>query len=209
MKKLLLADDHEIVLDGLSKILEAEDGLEVVGKARNGKDVLSYLTRHSVDIVCADIEMPEMDGIELAREVKRNYPDTKILILSMYNRPELVKQLADIGVDGFVKKDAGKMELLLAIEHLSNNDTYYSQHFTQSLIESQKIPQLEIDLTDRELEVLQLLAEGKNTSEVAETLFISTHTVQSHRKNLLAKFGVHNTPSLLKEATKARFITIE
>lgn len=208
MKKLLLADDHKIVLDGLSKILEAEDSLEVVSKAQNGKEVLGYLAKHPVDIVCADIEMPEMDGIELAKKVKRNYPDIKILILSMYNRPELVKQLADIGVDGFVKKDAGKMELLLAIEHLSNNDTYYSQHFTQSLIESQKIQQPDVDLTERELEVLKQLAEGKNTSEIADELFISTHTVQSHRKNLLAKFGVHNTTTLLNQAAKARLITI-
>ena len=209
MKRLLLADDHQIVLDGLSQILDNEEGIEIVGQVRNGKQALVVLGHKEVDVLCTDIEMPEMDGIELAMTVKEKYPQTKVLILSMYNRPELVKQLASIGVDGFVKKDAGKMELLLAIEHLSNDDTYFSQHFTKSLIESQKTKGSNVSITSREREVLLLLSEGRNSGQIAEQLFISTHTVQSHRKSLLGKFGVHNTTSLIKAATKNGMISLK
>ncbi|MEQ9403925.1 MAG: response regulator transcription factor [Cyclobacteriaceae bacterium] len=207
MKKLLLVDDHRIVLDGLIQILDGENGIEIIDSVTSGKQAISILTKKKVDIICADIEMPEMDGIEMTKIVKDRYPSIKVLILSMYNRPELVKQLAGIGVDGFVKKDAGKMELLLALEHLSKGETYYSQHFTQSLIESQKQNEPIVQLTSREQEVLDLLAVGNNTAEIAEKLFISFHTVQSHRKSLLGKFGVHNTTTLLREAAKHRLIT--
>lgn len=202
MKRLLLVDDHQIILDGLSEILGGEDTIEIVGHALNGKEALNELSKQPVDILCMDIEMPVMDGIEATKVVKEKYPNVKILILSMYNRPELVKQLANIGVDGFVKKDAGKLELLLAIDHLARNDTYYSQHFTQSLIESQKTTESQVQLTIREQEVLERLADGDNTVTIAEKLFISTHTVQSHRKNLLSKFGVNNATSLIREATQ-------
>lgn len=208
-KKLLLADDHQIILDGLKKIIEEDPSLEIVGMQRNGEEVLKALKKQQVDILCMDIEMPIKDGVEVSKIVKEEYPDIKILILSMYNRPELVKQLAGIGVDGFVKKDAGKLELLLAIEQLGNGDTYYSQHFTQSLIESQHIKPPEVQLTTREKEILQLLSEGKNSHEIAEALFISPHTVQTHRKNLLSKFDVNNTTTLISKASHLGIISLK
>ncbi|WOK09212.1 response regulator transcription factor [Imperialibacter roseus] len=207
MKKLLLVDDHQIVLDGLNGIFDNELEIEVVAVVRSGKEAIALIEKTQVDIVCTDIEMPGMDGIELAKTIKENHPGIKVLVLSMYSRPELVKQLAAIGVDGFLRKDAGKMELLLAIDHLAKGDSYYSQHFTQSLIVSQKKQTPAIQLTSRELEVLNLLANGDSTAEIAEKLFISFHTVQSHRKSLLVKFDVHNTTSLLKKASQHHLIS--
>lgn len=199
-KRLLIADDHPIILDGLVQILQCDPQVEIVGKALDGQQALEFLAKNEVDILCTDIEMPVLDGIEVAKTVKQKYPQVKVLVLSMYNRPEIVKQLADLGVDGFLKKDAGKTEYLLAIELLSSGDTYYSQHFTQSLIESKMTNEPDIHLTSRELEILNLLSEGLQTAAIADKLFISTHTVQSHRKNLLSKFQVGNTPTLIKKA---------
>lgn len=208
MKKLLLVDDHQIILDGLAKILEEDETIQIVGQVHNGKEALDFLKKEAVDIICMDIEMPVLNGIEVAKVVKQKYPNTKVFILSMYNRPELVKQLAKIGVAGFLKKDAGKNELLLALDFLSKGDTYYSQHFTKSLIESEQKKDQLFKLTSREKEVLDLLSEGKKTGAIAEALIISNHTVQSHRKNLLGKFGVNNTPSLIKEAVKLGYISM-
>ncbi|MDN5213214.1 response regulator transcription factor [Fulvivirgaceae bacterium BMA12] len=208
MKKLLLADDHQIVLDGLKKIIEDAPFVELAGEANDGEAVLSFLSKYPIDIVCMDIEMPILDGIATSRRIKEQFPHVKILILSMYNRPQFVKELLKIGIDGFVKKDAGRLEFLLALEHLVKGDTYYSQHFTKALVQADRQGAEQIKLTTREKEVLNLLYEGLTTIEIAHQLFISTHTVESHRKNLLSKFGVNNTPSLIKKAMRSGLVSI-
>ena len=208
MKKLLLADDHQIVLDGLTRIIEEAPEFEIVAKVRSGRQALETLARQPVDILCVDIEMPGLSGVEVAKVVKEKYPAVKILILTMHNSPAMVQQVSALGVEGFLKKDAGKLEFLLALEQLANNDTYYSQHFARALVEANKPSNQQVSLTPREQEVLHLLSEGLNTADIASRLCIATHTVQSHRKNLLNKFGLSNTPALIHKATRMGYITI-
>lgn len=208
MKKLLLADDHQILIDGLVKLIAEIDGVEIVGKVGDGQAVIDFLKKQSVDIVCLDIEMPKMDGIEVAQYVKAHYPDIKVLILSMYNRPQLVKELVKLQVDGYVKKDAGKLDFQLAIQKLAAGDTYYSQHFTKAWMELEKNKDETIHVTPREMQVLKLLQQGLNTNEMAEKLFVSHHTVQAHRKNLLTKFEVNGTVKLIESAIKKGFLDL-
>ena len=130
MKKLLLADDHKILLDGLVNLVNEIEGIEIVAMVDNGQAVLDFIKKQPVDIVCLDIEMPKKDGVEVAKIIKQQYPEMKVMILSMYNRPQLAKELVKIKVDAYVKKDAGKLDFKLAIEKLMIGDTYYSQLFS-------------------------------------------------------------------------------
>lgn len=208
MKKLLLADDHKILLDGLVNLVNEIDGVEIVAMLADGQAVIDYLKLNPVDIVCLDIEMPKKDGVEVAKLIKQQYPNIKVMILSMYNRPQLAKELVRIQVDAYVKKDAGKLDFTLAIEKLMAGDTYYSQHFTKSLIAAENAKDRTIRITNRELEVLKELQLGLNTTQISEKFNISKHTVQAHRKNLNAKFKVDNVASLIQEAIKKGFLEL-
>lgn len=203
--KLLIADDHQIVIDGIRAILDSEPAIQIVMECMNGKEVLHFLSSgQKADIVLLDINMPEMDGIDCASNIKRDWPDTRILILTMYNDPQLIKKMMEVGVDGFVLKNTGKTELLEAMDQLMKGQTYFGQNVTQSLAKSfvRQEPEYKVQLTRREKEVLKLLFDGLTSSDIAERLYISSHTVDSHRKNLLSKFNAKNTTSLLREAGK-------
>ncbi len=202
---ILIADDHKIVIDGIKAILESEKSIQIVKECANGAEVLEYLKSYDeADIIILDINMPVMDGIDCARNIKKMNPDQRILILTMYNDPQLIKKMMEVGADGFVLKNTGKKELLHAIDMIMQGKTYFGQEVSKSLANSYKRPlsPQRIQLTRREKEVLKLLFEGMTTLDIANKLFISSHTVDSHRKNLLSKFGAKNTTSLLREAGK-------
>ena len=207
---LVIADDHKIVIDGIKAILNNETSIRIVKECSNGVEVLDYLkTNDTIDIIILDINMPEMDGIDCARHIKKENPDQHILILTMYNDPQLIKKMMEVGADGFVLKNTGKKELLHAIDMIMQGNTYFGQEVTKSLANSYKRPKSphRIQLTRREKEVLKLLFEGMTTLDIADKLFISSHTVDSHRKNLLSKFGAKNTTSLLREAGKLGIVS--
>ena len=206
MKKILLADDHHMVMDGLFSILQKQPDLEVVGRCVDGLQVIEFLEQGQVDLLCMDIEMPRLDGVDTSRKVKEKFPDVKILILSMFKRSEFIYQLAEMGIDGYLNKDAPSKELLKAIGQVLAGRTYFDQHFTQALVEARQLDRSGVRPTRREKEVLVLLAQGLKTEDIAEKLFISTHTVKSHRKSLLTKFDVANTPSLVQKAREAGII---
>lgn len=211
MIKVLLADDHQIIIDGLRYILDQEETVEVVGEASNGQEVLDKLKNRKVDIVILDINMPILDGIDTMIKIRQSYPDIKVLMLTMYNNAEFVKKLNQAGADGFILKNTGKEELMSALNSLTEGKTYYGQEVTKTLLDSQNTssqPQ-KVELTKREKEVLNLLADGFTTIEISEKLFISTHTVESHRKNLLSKFRIKNTTGLVKHAFQNGIISLD
>lgn len=204
MIKVLIADDHEVIVEGFKALLTNDRDLKIVGHALNGKQVLEKLATESVDVVLLDINMPEMDGIEATQAIRKRYPDVKILIVSMYNKPEFIRNLIETGAHGYVLKNTPKENLIEAIKRIYAGEEHFSTEVEETIKESLKMkghtgPTY---LTDRERDVIRLLADGYTTSEIAEKLYLSRHTVDTHRKNLLTKLGQKNIASLIKYAVE-------
>lgn len=186
--KLLLADDHNIILDGLEFLLSSDPDLKVVGKAENGVEVLKFLENQYADLVVMDINMPEMDGITCAKQLKKNHPSVKIIILTQYAQSTFISEVAQL-VDGCLLKSNTGPQLTKAVHKVMGDERYFDD-FPYDETSSDV-------LGDREVEVLRLISEGLTSSEIADKLFISVHTVKTHRKNILRKSGQSGTPGLI------------
>lgn len=202
MIKVLLADDHQMILDGLSMLLDQEPDIEKVQEVTDGELVMKVLETVEVDIVVLDIEMPRMDGIETSRAIKAKYPEVKILILTMYNKKSFIEQLVQAGAMGYILKNRGKEELIDAIRKIANGGKYFGDSVTETLINSliddnETSKPIAVVLTRREKEILQHIIQGMSTPQIAEKLFIANSTVESHRRNLIDKTGVPNTKALI------------
>lgn len=207
MIRILLADDHQLFLDGLKLLLKEEANINLVAEANNGKEVIDLLTRQEVDIAVLDVEMPQMDGLETSAYIREHYPDTKVLVLTMYNDQAFIRKLIEVGVNGYILKNKGKEELAEAIRDISEGKTYFGREVTNTLISGiqeviKKKPEKDIPLTRREVDVVRLIADGLSTPQIAERLFIAHSTVETHRRNLIDKTGVPNSKTLIKWAIK-------
>ena len=212
MIKVLLADDHQMILDGLAAMLETEEQIEIIGQVQDGQSVLEKIGGAvEIDVVIMDINMPKLDGIETTKIIKSTYPEVKVLVLSMYNRSEFVKNLLESGTDGYILKNAGKKVLISAIQAVSRGEPYYSAEITQTIMRSyQKTrffnPSIYAELSNREKEVIRLIASEKTTQEIADELCLSTHTIDTHRKNILAKLDVKNATGIVKYALQSGIV---
>jgi DNA-binding NarL/FixJ family response regulator len=207
MIKVLLADDHQIVLDGLKVLLQEESHIDLVGEANTGKQALQIMETKPVDIAVLDVEMPEMDGIDTSIAIQNQFPNTKILILTMYNDQAFIRKLIEIGASGYILKNKGKEELVEAINDISEGKTYFGREVTNTLISGiqtivKNKPEKDVPLTKREVDVIKLIADGKSTPQIADELFIAHSTVETHRRNLIDKTGVPNSKLLMKWAIK-------
>ena len=187
MIRVLLADDHQIVLDGLSLLLEMENDIQKVDGVLDGRMVLKVLEYAEVDVAVIDVEMPEMDGIETTIAIKEKYPQVKILILTMYNEESFITQLIQAGASGYILKNRGKEELVDAIRKVAKGGEYFGEAVTRTLVNSLKTPKKRSDndlvqFTKREEEVLKLIADGLSTPQIAEKLFIAHSTVRNPQK---------------------------
>lgn len=204
--KLIIADDHTMFLQGIISLIEHESSIKIVGKAVNGIEVLNILKIQSADMVILDISMPEMDGIELSKILKKEYPFIKIIIVSTHSNAKIISRLIRIGVNGYLLKNAEKAELLEAIYTVADGKNYFSKDVEdQYLSNNQKIEKQISNLTElssREKEILVLIAHEYNTAEIAEKTFISLNTVNTHRRNLLSKLNAKNTAGLVKYAVE-------
>ena len=207
MISVLLADDHKVLLDGLENLLEDTEDISCIGVAMNGAEVMSFLTDHDVDVILMDINMPVMDGIETTKQVREKYPTTRVIALTMLEQASFIQLMLKSGASGFLLKNSGKEDVLTAIRAVAAGGQYLGPEATQLLMENMKgqaaarrefIPKL----TRRESEVLKLMAKGHSTQSIADLLFISFNTVESHRKNLRSKFGVHNGAELIRMASE-------
>lgn len=208
--KLLLVDDHQIIRDGLKKYLLNDDDFELVGEAANGKEALSMLENQKVDVILSDLNMPEMDGLELTEAVIKNFPDSKVIILTMLDEPHYIKQLMGSGAEGYLFKNSGVDEVKKAIHKVFQGETYLSEEVTDSLTQyiikrKQSNPKnnrfsLNANLSERELEVLELIIKEKTNQEIADKLFISVRTVDAHKRNLIEKTGSRNIAGLVMYA---------
>lgn len=201
--QILLADDHPVILNGLVTMLREVEGFEVVARAGNGEEVLRQLEQSRVDIVVLDIQMPGMNGLETAAQIRQRFPAVRVLALTMHTEVAYVERLLHLGVAGYVLKNTQMDELVQALRQVHAGQTYFSPEVLQILADraargdQQDLRDL---LTRRELEVLRLIACEYQNPAIAEALFLSPETVKTHRKNLLRKLNVSNTAGLVKFA---------
>ncbi|NRD22761.1 response regulator transcription factor [Winogradskyella litoriviva] len=204
---IIIADDHSMFLDGLTSILSEEKSIKIVLTAKTGTQVLKYLrinTEEKIDLVITDINMPEMDGIELNTAIKDEFPKVKTLVVSMLEDAKKIKILTEANTNGYISKNAEKTELLKAIKSILNGENYFSPRIKQILMEAMfsAKSEPEISLSKRETEVLKLIAQEFTTQEIADKLFLSKHTIESYRKNLISKLGVRNLAGLTRYAVE-------
>ncbi|MBE7693214.1 response regulator transcription factor [Tenacibaculum finnmarkense] len=202
---IIIADDHSMFLDGLRSILSEEKNITIVLAAKTGTQVLKYLQINKtpkIDLVITDINMPEMDGITLNKAIKEAFPQVKTLVVSMLEEPVKIQQLIDAHTNGYLSKNAAKNELLKAIKTILEGENYFSSRIKNILMEALFAAKSKplVSLTKREKEVLKLIAKEFTTKEIASQLFLSTHTIESYRKNLIAKLGVRNIAGLTRYA---------
>jgi len=205
--KILLVEDHHIVRDGLRFILDQEPEMQVIFEAANGQDVLDYLDGgQEPDLILTDMNMPVLDGMAMIKALKKNYP---VLVLSMLDHVQYVFETINAGARGYLLKNANKNEMLLAIRHVADGGTYICSEISLKLlnrcaqiIDTPEPPKLNAELSDREIEVLKLIAEGFTNNEIASKLFSSRRTIEGHRQSLMEKTGNNNTATLIKFAVK-------
>ena len=204
MIKIVIADDHQIIIDGLKSLLALEETIQIIGEANNGAVLLQSGLLANPDLILMDIGMPVMDGIEASRTIKKTHPAIKILVLTTYADQKSIKEMLKIGVDGYLLKDAGKDQFIEAIHAIMNGKTYFDSRVTAVVMNSLQ-PQKKVEnsltpLTPREKEIVKLIAEGKSTSEIAAMVHLSLLTVETHRKNIYTKLGMNKIASLVRYA---------
>jgi two-component system response regulator NreC len=212
--RILLADDHTLVRSGIRSLLEDEPGLSVIGEAEDGRKAVGMACQLKPDVVIMDIAMPLLNGLEATRQIKIQCPEVKVLIVSMHDNEEYIRQVLEAGAMGYILKDAAARELISAIQSVYRGEAVLSPAVTRLVIEDYlrwggTRPQEEADsLSPREREVLQLIAEGYTNKQIAEILSISIKTVQAHRNSLMGKLDLHDRGELIKYAIQKKIIEI-
>jgi two-component system response regulator NreC len=211
--KVLIADDHAIFRQGLRLILERDKGVEVIGEAGDGLYTLSLAQRLNPDILLLDISMPQMDGIEVVRRLKKTVPNIKIIILTMYSDDQFIFELLKLGISAYVLKESAGADLIYAIKMVKEGKSFLDPQVSKRVMEKfNKMTPARDDfirygkLTRREKEILQLIAEGKSNREIADKLFISLKTVDNHRMNLMRKLNIHKSIDLITFALRLGLI---
>lgn len=212
--RILLADDHNLVRAGIRSLLEKISSIEVIAEASDGREALDLIKKHRPDLVLIDIAMPNLNGLEAVGRIRKEWPDTKVIILSMHANEEYVMQALRAEVSGYLIKDAAVGELERAIRAVISGETYLTPHISERVIKNYlarvnnyKGP-LE-QLTPRQREILQSIAEGKNVKEIAADLDISIKTVESHRLQLMDRLNIHDIPGLVRYAIRNGLVSSE
>ncbi|MDO6761829.1 response regulator transcription factor [Tamlana sp. 2_MG-2023] len=209
---LIIVDDHKMFLDGILSILNTNNAFNVLFSTTNGKQLLKYIDinpEEKIDLVITDISMPKIDGITLNKKIKEKRSDIKTLVVSMHTNAEMIDELIAHNVDGYVPKNAEKHELLHAIQTILKGEKYFSEEIKSIFLENKfnQKQQEAVKLTQREIDVITLIAQEFTTQEIADQLHLSKHTIESYRKNLIAKLEVRNLAGLTKHALKMKYIT--
>lgn len=213
--KIVLADDHQLLREGIRSILSKEADFEVLGEAEDGRQALELVEKLLPNVVIMDISMPNLNGIEATRKIKIDYPDMKIIALSMHQDKRFIANMLEAGASGFLLKDCATEELIGAIRTVIRNKTYLSP-LISDIVVGDYVKKLKTEaespvekLSEREREVLQLLAEGKSTKEIADVLFVSIKTIETHRQQIMNKLDIHNIAELTKFAIREGLTSIE
>lgn len=207
--RILIADDHPLIAEGIQNTFIDNDDFKVVQMVTNGKEALEVVSEKIIDVVLLDINMPVMDGIECAKQIIQKFPEVKIAMLSMHQEASIIKNLIDIGVHGYMLKTIPSDELQTAIKTIYKGNNYFNADVTKALLSNntssisyqQKSPLFD-ELTNREKEIIKLIAQGNTNIQIGEELFISPRTVDTHRTNIMKKLNIHNVASLIRFAFK-------
>jgi DNA-binding NarL/FixJ family response regulator len=213
--KVFLVDDHQIVRDGIRSLIEDAKDIYITGEAGDGEEMLPMLESAQPDIILLDISLPGLNGIELIPIIREKYPQMKILILSMYNADDYIFNAVRAGANGYLPKNSSKTELLNAIRQICDGDDYFGEEVHKVIVNSyismakdDKSPEKKQQLSLRELEILKLFAEGWSNKKIADHLFISVRTVESHKNHIMQKFGFKSTVEMVKYAIKNKIIDL-
>ncbi len=202
MIDILIADDHQMFREGIVSLINSIDGMNVVGEASNGQKSLDFLDENKVDIVLMDYNMPDLTGLEAILEIRKKKISVKIIMLTMHNKREIIREVLKAGADGYLLKDSSREQLIEAITQVNEGEAYFVEDVKDALVDSFRVPfeNKVIRLTPREKDILNLICAELTTYEIAEKLFISVNTVETHRKNLMSKTNAKNGVGLVKFA---------
>lgn len=208
--RLILIDDHQMLIDGLSALLTVYEDIEILKTFTSGNSLLNEMEALQPDIVLTDISMPEMDGYELTKRIKRLFPQTNVIALSMFGGIDEINKMLEAGISGYLLKNVGNQELIEAIRKVASGKMHFSDDVSEAMAKNahSKPPKQEHQptLTDRELEILKLIVLELNNAEIADKLFISERTVETHRKNMIRKFNTKTIVGLIKYALDNKLI---
>ncbi len=213
--RIVIADDHRVVRDGIKSILADENDIEIIGEAINGTDAVEKVEELSPDILITDISMPEVSGIEAAHIINEQYPDTKVIILSMHENEGYINKVVEANVAGYLGKEVEKEEFVLAIRNVADGGKYFSENISKIMIDGyirkskqkqERNDSQHIHLTTREREILKLVVDGNSSKKIADTLYISTRTVETHRNNIMQKLNVKNSAELVRFAIENKYV---
>lgn len=209
MIRLIIADDHPVIIDGLRTMLEEQKEITLVAEAHNGEELLNLLSKQQADVVLMDVNMPVLNGIDATRLVKKKFTSTRVLAFSQYDEKRFVKQILKSGADGYLLKNSPASEIVRAIKAVHKGNVFLSEELPNIFTGNSKQKRSNYffpDLSKRELEVLKQICEGKSSLEIAKYLNISANTVETHRSNILLKVGVKNTAGLVKWAIENEIV---
>jgi DNA-binding NarL/FixJ family response regulator len=200
--RIVLADDHKLFRDGVTALLHKYDEFEVIGEAENGKQLFPILKNEDPDVVLVDLSMPELNGLEAIPMIKKDFPDVKMVVLSMHEDGNYIMKSVQAGAQGYLFKNVDEDELINAIRKVARGEKYFNPMVSQKMIDSmsKQTQDGEAHLTAREKEILKLVCDGLSTKMIADKLFLSTRTVETHRVNIMKKLNAQNTADLVKKA---------
>jgi DNA-binding NarL/FixJ family response regulator len=213
--RILIADDHDLMRRGLRALLESHPGWEICGEAANGREAVALCEELKPDIIILDITMPELNGVDAARRILKACPDTEVLLLSVHYSDQLIREILEAGIRGYIVKSDSDRDLVIAVEALANHKPFFTPRATELILnhlhrrpgDSPDPPDTISDrLTTREREVVQLLSEGKSSREVASVLSISVKTAETHRANIMRKLEIHSVSELVRYAVRNQII---
>jgi DNA-binding NarL/FixJ family response regulator len=212
--RILVADDHDLLRRGVKTLLQSHAGWEVCGEAHTGREAVAKAKELKPDIVILDISMPDLNGLDAAKRIRKDSPDTEVLILSVHFSDQLIREILEAGVRGYVVKSDSDRDLVIAVETLADHKPFFTPRATEVMLTNFNEGKIKADppetthdrLTPREREIVQLLAEGKGNKEVASSLYISVKTAETHRANIMRKLNVHTVSELVRYAIRNRIV---
>ncbi len=209
--KLFLVDDHQMLIDGIKALLKNEKAFEIIGESVNPVSALEQMKKNTPHIVLSDISMPQLSGIEFTKELKKKFPGVKVLALSMFGDRAMISEMLDAGADGYILKNTGKKELVDALTKIASGGMYFSDEVSAEMMKAisakeKKEHEPAVHLTEREIEIVRLIAKEYSNAQIAEELFISERTVETHRKNIFRKTATKGVVGLLKFAMEQKIV---